>query len=79
MKGTMHKSGLLEYIAEKAGCGYLSDLHSKKRSYLIYKVIAEIAPSDYDLKSGRMQCGILRPKWFLLKTAAKRQNICCIT
>ena len=26
------------------------DLHSKKRSYLIYKVIAEIAPSDYDLK-----------------------------
>ena len=50
MKGTMHKSGLLEYIAEKAGCGYLSDLHSKKRSYLIYKVIAEIAPSDYDLK-----------------------------
>ena len=50
MKGTMHKSGLLEYIAEKAGCGYLSDLHSRKRSYLIYKVIAEIAPSDYDLK-----------------------------
>lgn len=50
MKETMRKSGLLEYIAERAGCGYLSDLHSKKKSFHIYRVITDIAPSDYDLK-----------------------------
>lgn len=47
----MRKSpGLLDYIAEKAGCSYLSDLHNKGRGGQIYKVIAGIAPSDYDLK-----------------------------
>ena len=50
MKGTMRKLGLLEFIAEKAGCCYLSDLHSKKKYYFIYKVIADIAPTAYDLK-----------------------------
>lgn len=50
MKETMRKTGLLEYIAERAGCGYLSDLHSRKRSPHIYEVIANIAPCDYDLK-----------------------------
>ncbi len=50
MKETKCKTGLLEYIAENAGCGYLSDLHSKKRNFHIYEVIMNIAPSDYDLK-----------------------------
>ena len=47
----MRKSpGLLDYIAEKAGCSYLSDLHNKGRYGQIYEVVAGIAPSDYDLK-----------------------------
>lgn len=41
---------LLDYIAEKTGCSYLSDLHNKGRTGQIYEVIAGIAPSDYDLK-----------------------------
>lgn len=40
-------SGLLEFIAEKSGCLYLSDLHSKCRAARIRNAIAVMCPSEY--------------------------------
>ena len=43
-------AGLLEYIAQKSGCEYLSDLHIYKERYYIRKTIVEIEPQLYSLR-----------------------------
>lgn len=42
--------GLLEYIAQKSECEYLSDLRIHKERYNIRKTIGEIEPQLYSLR-----------------------------
>lgn len=42
--------GLLEFLAFKCGCLYLSDLHGHGNMPLVQHAIREINPDQYDLK-----------------------------
>lgn len=48
-KNAEPKKGLLERLAGKAGCMYLSDLHMKNRLSYIYYAVLEIPAEYYSL------------------------------
>lgn len=48
-KNSEPKKGLLEMLAGKTGCMYLSDLHIKKRLSYIYYAVSEIPAESYPL------------------------------
>ena len=48
-KNAEPKKGLLEMLAGKAGCMYLSDLHMKNRLSYIYYAVSEIPAEGYSL------------------------------
>ena len=43
------KRGLLEYLHQEVGCGYLSDLRYRPWSQEFHRVIARIKPGAYTL------------------------------